>query len=281
MWKFLIIFIVAPLQLFSQSIIPVAATDFPDAIVQRPDTFDISTVLTYNNDADFFLEFGFNSLMVQEILWENTKVRVEVYRMNTPEGAFGAYSMSVVTCLRRDTLCGSDCNTVFQYQCAYGNLYISVTSESGSDAARARYLPVAKAVMKRNPRQPLQLPEPFDSPKMKNLKQNLVYVQGSMALQNSLYPVQDLFLGVRFGMYVILLQVPDAEVYFARIRFETPQDMVRFLRLGGLMQGDTPVPNIMNDDGIYREYRQLDEVTVYFLQGQVPWSIENVLQQVK
>ena len=55
--------------------------------------------------------------------------------------------------------------------------------------------------------------------------------------------------------------------------------MLRFLRLGSMMQGDVPVPNILNSDGIYREFRQLDEVTEYFLQSQVPWSIENVLHR--
>ena len=93
MWRFVIIFFLLPFRCISQAIIPVASADFSDAMVLPPDTFDIASVLTYNSDPDFLLEFGFNSLMVQQIAWESARIKVEVYRMNTPEGAFGAYSL--------------------------------------------------------------------------------------------------------------------------------------------------------------------------------------------
>lgn len=272
-------FMLMPAILLAQPLTPLTGENFPDAIVGNPVTYDIETLSVYNNGADPFIEFGFKSLMVQEIVWKTAKVKVEVYQMFTPEAAFGIYSLSVLKCLQRDTLTPYDCNALYQYQTAYGNLYISVTSETGSGMSRAMYLPVANAIMQKNPQQILKLPVPFDQPLFKTGRKNLVYIQGLTGLQNSFFPWQDLFLRVRFGMYAIYLTKPDNDIYFARIRFDMPEDMSRFLDFAGLMQGGVPIPNTNTNDGVYREFRQLDDLTIYFLQSQVPWPIDALLNQ--
>jgi hypothetical protein len=273
----LFIFMLIPVMTLAQPVMPLTPDDFPGAIVGKADSYDIASLLEYNETADVFIEYGFRSLIVQEINWDKAKIKVEVYLMMTPEAAFGIYSTSVLKCLQRDTLTGYDCNGKFQYQASYGNLYISVTSESGSDSARARYLPVARAVMKKNPQQVFQLPVPFDQPLLKKGRKNLVYVQGPLSLQNILFPWQDLFTGIDFGMYAMVVANPTSDIYFARIQFAIPDGVFRFLRLAGLMQGDAPVPNTSTNDGLYREFRQIDSQTIYFLQSQDPWPISAVV----
>ncbi|MCX6304515.1 MAG: hypothetical protein NT040_06070 [Bacteroidetes bacterium] len=262
----------------AQTIMPLTAENFPDAIVGSANNYDIESLPEYNSGADLFIEFGFRSLLVQQISWETAKIKVEVYQMMTPEAAFGIYSLSVLKCQQQDSLTPFDCNTVYQYQAAYGNLYISVTSESGSVKARAMYLPVANAIMQKNIQQVFALPDPFNQPRLKKARKSLVYMQGTTGLENSVYPFQEMFLTVRFRMYAISLPNPDFLIYFARIRFETPADMMRFLTLAGLTQNGIPVPNTNTNDGLYREYQQLDEVTVYFLQSQEPWPISAIIQ---
>ena len=277
MRKFIFLFILMPGILLAQPIVPLTNENFPDAIIGKPDTYDLETLMEYNEGGDLFIESGFTSLMVQEIAWETAKVKVEVYQMVTPEAAFGVYSLSVTKCLQRDTLTLFDCNSLYQYQTAYGNLYISITSETGSEAARALYMPVASAIMQKNPQQMFKLPAPFDQPLVKKGRRSLVYIQGPVGLQNCLFPWQDLFLTVRFGMYAILLVNPESEFYFARIRFETPGDMMRFLEMAGLAHDGIPVPNTNTNDGLYREFQQLDDQTIYFLQSQEPWPISAVV----
>jgi hypothetical protein len=281
MRNLIFLLILSPGLLLAQPILPLTDESFPEAVVGKPNTYAIESLMEYTDGGDLFIEFGFTSLMVQEIAWEKAKIKVEVYLMETPEGAFGVYSLSVMKCLQRDSLTPFDCNSTYQYQTAYGNLYISVTSESGSEAARARYMPVANAIMQKNPQQIVKLPTPFDQPLFKKGRQNLVYIQGLTGLQNSLFPWQDLFLSVRFGMYAILLANPESEFYFARIRFETPADMMRFLTQSGLTMGGVAMPNTNTNDGIYREFRQLDEQTIYFLQSQEPWPISAVINPEK
>ena len=262
----------------SQKIVPVTGKDFPDATVSRPENYDGESLWGYiDGGADIYLEFGFKSLMVQEINWEDGKIKIEVYRMGASEGAFGIYSLSVTKCLQRDSLNQFDCNSKFQYQTAYGNLYISVTSENGSDVTRQHYLPVAKFIMQKNPQKTIEPIPPFDQPKMKKARKSLVYIQGPLGFQNSIYPWEDLFEGVQFGMYAITLPDHQSDIYFARIRFETQADLSRFLGLAGFIQNNMPVQNIITNDGLYREYNQIDPSTVYFLQSQVPESVDALL----
>ncbi|MFZ4520815.1 MAG: DUF6599 family protein [Bacteroidales bacterium] len=270
-----------PLMLAAQPTVPVSPEKFPDAIVGAAVFYNLESLPEYNEGADLFMEAGFQSLMVQEITWEKAKLKVEVYQMNTPEAAFGVYSLSIVKCLHRDTLVSADCSSLYQYQAAYGNLYISLTSESGTATARALYLPVANAVMQKNPRAEFNLPEPFTLPLLEKGRKSLVYIQGPVGLQDCPFPWQELFLAVRFGMYAISLPNPDFEIYFARIRFETPADMLRFLTLAGLTQNGVPVPNTNTNDGLYREYQQLDDLNIYFLQSQEPWPISAVINPRK
>jgi hypothetical protein len=274
MRKLIFILLLLPAGALSQDIMPVSGTDFPEAIVSAPVTYNPESLTGYNNDGDLFIEFGFISLMVQEISWTNAKIKVEVYLMGSPEAAFGVYSLSFAGCLMRDTICSYDCNNIYQYQAASGNLYISITGESGSGADRDHYLPVAKSVMQRNPQQTFELPDPFNFPGMKSPEKSLVYLQGPIGLLNSPYPWQEIFLTFRFGMYAIYQPGQTDGTYFARILFESPAEMRRFLGLAGLMPEGVPVSSTSNSEGIYRAFQQLDDLTIYFLQSQEPCPID-------
>ncbi|MCK9218897.1 MAG: hypothetical protein M0P47_02465 [Bacteroidales bacterium] len=282
MRKFLLLFLFIPVFLASQTIFPIDGHDFPDAIVPPSTLYDIDAAWSYlNTGMDLYLEFGFKSVMVQEIIWENAKVKAEVYLMGSPEEAFGIYSLSVIKCQQRDTINPYDCNNQFQYQAAYGNLYILITGESGMEQAKKYFLPVAQILMKKNQQNVLTLPAPFNLSAFKPSRYNLAYLQGPIGLQNCMFPFQDLFLGVRFQMFATLLTQMDLDIYFTRISFQTPGDMLQFLGYAGLMDGNIPVSNTNNNDGLYREYQQVDAQTIYFLQSQEPYPISRLINQGK
>ena len=79
----------------------------------------------------------------------------------TPEDAFGIYSLHVFRCQRADTLGCIDCLSPYQLQAVAGNKYVSVVFPSGSAAAKSKadaviryYLPMDG---KDNPAFPEQL----------------------------------------------------------------------------------------------------------------------------
>ena len=267
-----------PVTLCSQGIFPLTESDLTGALVTRTENYSLETIFGYQSSgADLLVEFGFNSLLVQEIICKNEKFKMEVYQMKSPEGAFGMYSLSLVNCALRDTLNPYDCATKYQYQAAYGPLYISVTSESGSLFAVNYYYQIAGTFMQRNPQKNMTLPEPFDLPRLKEYRKNLVFINGPIGLQNSLFPWQDLFLAVNFAMYAIILPDPKADIYFARITFPTPGDLTRFLGYAGLLKLNMPINNCTTPDGIYHEYKPVDGQTIYFLQRQEPYPIDAII----
>jgi hypothetical protein len=274
----LLVILAIPLVAAAQGIIPLAASDLPEAVIMKAETYDSETFMGYmEGGGDLFLEFGLQQLLYQEIAWANEKIRVEVYAMESAEAAFGVYSLSVVRCIYRDTASPFDCISKYQYQAAHGNLYISVTSESGSLAALNMLIPVADAIRQKNPRQAFVLPDPFNEPRLREPRSTLAFMAGPVALQNSLYPWQDLFLGVRFGMYAMVIHDPEADISFARITFQQVPDMMRFLGYAGLLNQNIPVPNCTTSEGMYHEYRQIDPLTIYFLERQRPYPIDAVL----
>lgn len=267
----------------SQEVIPLNAADITEGAITRTDTYDLEGLFTYlgGNSADLCVEFGFGSLLVQDISFGDDRIKIELFRMNSPEAAFGLYSLSIVQCVVRDSLNAYDCTNKYQYDGAYGNLYLNITSESGSEFAIRQYWILAQKLMQKNASPTLLLPEPFELPRMKASRKNLVFMGGHTALQNSLFPWQALFLGVNFAMYSIILPAPVADIYFARIKVPSQRDLTLFLGYAGLMDGITPRPNHTDSDGLYREYRQVspdDPLTIYFLQSQEPFPIDGLIQ---
>jgi hypothetical protein len=267
-----------PGMIFSQEIVPLVPTDLPEALIVKAEIYDSETFMGYmDSGGDLFLEFGLKQLLFQDLSWAGERIKAEVYEMDSPEAAFGVYSLSVVRCIDRDTAGPYDCLSKYQYQTAHGSFYISVTSESGSPGAMPLLLEVARALKLKNPQEPLLLPEPFEIPRIVEARKNLVFMQGFVGLQNSMFPWQDLLLGVRFRMYAISLPDPDADISFARISFQEPGDKIRFLGAAGLMNMNMPQPNCTTSDGLYHEFQEVDPLTIYFLERQRPYPIDAVL----
>lgn len=271
-----------PLKMHAQGTAPLTLGDFQGPVVLNTDYYDQDGLFSYlsGGGGDLCVEMGFGGLMVQDIRQGDERFRVELYRMNSPEAAFGLYSLSVVQCVVRDTINPFDCTNKFQYQSTFGNFYLSLTSESGSEYAIGEYWPIAKQIMKKNPGKVFTLPEPFNLPRFKASRKNLIFTRGPIGLQNSLFPWQDLFPGITFAMYAISLPAPVADIWFARITFPTQRDLTVFLGVAGLMDGPAPIPNHTSRDGLYREYQTVspqDPLTIYFLQSQEPYPINSLI----
>jgi hypothetical protein len=260
--------------MYSQEINPLISSDVGGLLIRKTELYDPKTLWDYNeSNADLLLEYGFQSLLVQEFQSPERTTRLEVYKMATPDAAYGIYSVSVIHCSPRDSLTQFDCMGSSKYQAAYGNLYIVVSTLSETNPDPAFYSKVALSVMKKNPQNLLELPEPFDQPNVKKSRNNLAFMQGLAGMQNSRYPLRELFVGIHFRIYITLIDHPEFDIYFARISFPDPQQLFFFLDKAGLTQNNMPVQNTNTNLGIYREFQQIDERTIYFLQSQKPYPI--------
>lgn len=57
-------------------------------------TFTETSLYGYiNGGAELYLEYGFDTLLVTELVIEGSDIKAEVYRMKDPEAAFGIFSV--------------------------------------------------------------------------------------------------------------------------------------------------------------------------------------------
>ncbi|NCA76166.1 MAG: hypothetical protein EOM90_07515 [Alphaproteobacteria bacterium] len=263
----------------AQEINPPDTADLRGIHITKTELYDPETLWNYNpGNTDLLLEFGFRSLLIQEYQYADRSVRLEVYKLGSPESAFGIYSLSVIKCSLRDTLTRFDCLGSHQYQAAYGSYYLVMTPISGGGLDFDFFNRLTTVLQMKNPQPEFELPEPFNHPNLLSSRSNLAFVLGPAGMQNCMYPWQNLFLGIHFGMYATLLAHPDFDVYFARIRFANPQGLMTFLGKAGLTDRGIPVPNTNTNDGLYREFQQIDDLTIYFLQSQEPFPIMAILE---
>ncbi|MEI6456849.1 MAG: DUF6599 family protein [bacterium] len=264
--------------IFASTINPVLPADFPLALISRTDTISQEALWSYNpGNAPLIMEYGFRSMVVQEFSFDNERIKAEIIQLDSPESAFGLYSLSAMNCSRRDTAGPYDCLNTLDYKFAYGDLFVTVSSESGSLQAVKLYFAVAKVIRQRNLQNTLALPDPFGTTRLKAARGNLIFTEGQIGMQNCLIPWKELFYGVRFAMFAIYVSDMENDLYFGRISFQTPTDQSRFLSAAGLMRGVDPIPNTNTNNNRYREYRQVDDKTIWFLQSQEPYSIDGLL----
>lgn len=89
-----------------------------------------------NGGSDLFLEYGFRDLKALEITYKGIPFTVEIYKMPSPEDAFGIYSQHTFKCIPADSRFYLDCTSARQFQAAEGNLYISVVFDPASPMAK-------------------------------------------------------------------------------------------------------------------------------------------------
>jgi hypothetical protein len=276
MLRFLWIFLILPLHLFSQ-VFPLQDHDVTQSLISHTAILTGQDFRDYlKGSGDVFLEYGFRRLLVQDLRWKNELVVFEAYEMADPCSAYGIFSVSLDGCRSRDTLTSFDCFSTSGYQAAYGRFYLRITSEMPSSGDEEFFSLLTRKFMINNPDTLFQLPYIFLQDLIRRYGRDPYCTKGVLGVQHTPVPWQSLFTMVRNTMFVVILPL-ERDVYFARISFTEPRDRNTFLKRAGFLQGYSPVPNITTPDGLYREYRQIDDTNIYFLECQLPFSISSLV----
>jgi len=276
MCRFIWILLSLPLAVFSQ-IVPLQDHDIPQALISHTDMLTGQDFRDYKKGSgEVYLEYGFRSLLVQDLRWNNEHIIFEAYEMADPTSAYGIYSVSVPFCKLHDTLTAFDCFSAVGYQAAYGRFYLRMISDVPSPSDKGFYAIVAKQFMRNNPDSLFQLPSVFIQDLIGRFGRDPYCTEGVLGVQHTPVPWQDLFTMVRNTMFVVILPF-ERDVYFARISFPGQSDKNTFLKRAGLMNGFTPVQSATTTDGQYREFRSIDDLNIYFLECQLPFPISSIV----
>ncbi len=244
-------------------------------LVLRSETYDRESIWNFHtSDADLYLEYGFRSLLVKEYRVAERIFREEVYDLASPLDAFGILTCNRMALDLMDSTYPGVVTDSFECRMAAGDRYMVLTVLAGSGPGRDSMAYLANRLMPARDTDEFTLPEPFDQPIFQRVRNNLVYIRGQAGLRNSNLPWQELMLGLQYDMFAISMPVNGSDLLFARITFsESPLIMI-FLEKAGLTVNTVAVPNTNTADGLYREFQQVDDTTIYFLECQEPFPID-------
>jgi hypothetical protein len=112
-----------------------ALSELPGIEVEQTRMFTAESLYGYiDGGAELYLEYGFDTLVVTELVSGGTDIKVEFYRMKDAEAAFGIFSVSRFRCNGGPKLTEHLCWSAYQLQFCKGRYYVSIINGSGTDA---------------------------------------------------------------------------------------------------------------------------------------------------
>jgi hypothetical protein len=221
-----------------------------------------------NGGADLYLEYGFEHLSVQDVETEGPTFKVDIYRMSSPEAAYGIYSILRFRCKESGVIYETDCLTPYQYLAAKGDYYISVANTAGTLKDQELSLRVAQSVLNRIEMQRPEYPAFFDLEMISHGRNDLKLIHGPLGLQNGFANWEHLFTGFgNYELWVMPVELMDVNLNLGWIRFSTFDMVEKFLKQNGL---ETPDPAYLEPSKDTAMHVFLSDGALIIFEGPMP-----------
>lgn len=210
------------------ALVPVALSGMNGVESARSRIFTEASLYGYiNGGAELYLEYGFDTLLVTELLIDGSDIRAEIYRMKDPEAAFGIFSVSRFRCNSGTKLTEHLCRSAYQLQFCKGPFYVSIVNDTGSEADQKRSADLATLIIA-NIHEPSFdpggfYPEAIDEETMRGA----VLVRGPLGIYNGIPGLSD-----RFGdlSEYSALMIRHGRDTVASLRFNSEHSAEQFIR---------------------------------------------------
>lgn len=195
--------------------------DAPDGKISRENEYDGNSLWGYmDGAADTYLEYGFDKLLVQELIAGGHRYRIEIFKMTSTEAAFGIYSVTHYKQTRLDTLGYYNCITKYQAQFPSGKFYVSVVNDEGSDEEQDRTLALALILQRKIMGEVNPVPQFFKDAEFNDLAYHLKFVRGRLGVQNGIPQLENaLSLMDNYTAYALLRRSQGNDELFTVITF--------------------------------------------------------------
>jgi hypothetical protein len=181
-------------------------SNFPNALFEVPKTFTGASLYGYmDGGADLYLEYGFSGAWVDEVTLQGVKYTIELYKMNSPEEAFGIYSVSRYHCSCIPALSQFTCQAKYQLQIVAGSYYINIINSTGTSADSIVSLKIGEAIVGKIKEAPASFGSFLPDIPVETINQNAVLVQGELGVRNGAPDLIDLFEDI-MGYRALILQ---------------------------------------------------------------------------
>jgi hypothetical protein len=210
--------------------------------------FDYDGLWGYiNGGADLYFEYGFKSVTVQDIKINGSDFKVDIYCMESPEAAYGIYSVSRFRCLSSNIMNRFDCTTPYQYIAARGEYYLSIANNSGSENDQELSRTIAWRYFDIIDTPPLHFSQFFDHPFFEQRWFDLKLIFGPLGMQNGFMRWDRLFAGFNnYKAWVMPVDREDQKCNIGVIQFENSESQKHFIQQNELFivnsRESLPVP---------------------------------------
>ncbi|MDT8401172.1 MAG: DUF6599 family protein [Bacteroidales bacterium] len=184
-----------------------------------------------NGGAELYLEYGFDRLVVSEIDIGDTEYKVEVYKMNDPEAAYGIYSVSVFRCDTSGHLDDYACQAAYQLQVCKGLYYISIINNSGKARAADLSIDLANRLLTLIPGNSFVISEFMPENVSEEEILRTVLVKGELGLFNGAFDWSDILQDVD-NYTGLLIEASDKSMLI--LRFNDDMARLKFFEKHGI-----------------------------------------------
>ena len=273
----LIVFVLSQISGISQQTVSISEQAFPGIESISARQFGHDGLWGYiNGGADLYLEYGFEHLTVQEIRVENAVYKADIYRMSSPEAAFGIFSVYRFRCRESNQLNIPDCITPYQYLAAKGNYYISVSNPSGSENDMAICRKIATNLLDQIENIEIQRPGIFSSGFFVEDINNLKLMVGPLGLQNGFLQWDKMFSGFQdYALWVLPFQLNGVRSTMGHLKFHDQKMRTQFIEKNQVKICD---PAMMTPDETTGLYGFLQNDTLLLFEGILSEPITEMLR---
>jgi len=198
----------------------------PGIEVRATRTFTAESLYGYiDGGAELYLEYGFDTLVVTEIVSEGRDMKIEFYRMKDAEAAFGIFSVSRFRCNGGARLTDHMCRSAYQLQFCKGCYYVSIINDKGTEAEQKTANEITAFLLGRITDPPFSPERFFEGGLDTETMKSAVLIRGPLGIYNGL-PVLIDVLG-DLSDYTALVIREDQQIV-ASVIFDTEQSAGRF-----------------------------------------------------
>jgi len=198
-------------------------------------TFTEASLYGYiNGGAELYLEYGFDTLLVTEMVIDGSDIKAEVYRMKDAEAAFGIFSVSRFRCNGGPKLTEHLCRSAYQLQFCKGPFYVSIINDTGSEADQKRSSDLATLIIENIAEPPFDPGNFYSDAVDEETMRGAVLVRGPLGIYNGIPALYDR-LGTASEYSALLIRHGRDTV--ASLRFRTDSSAEEFLRKIKISQG--------------------------------------------
>jgi hypothetical protein len=200
--------------------------DLPDAKFLPERTYKRESLYGYiDGGADLYLEYGFAGVTISEFSYLKGKYKIEIFKMNDPESAYGIFSVSRFRCSTRPAISAYTCQNKYQLQICSGPYYISIINESGTGADSAASLMIGRKIVKKISESSADLTAFFPGISPETVTNESCLVKGRLGVINGVPDLDSYFKGMN-GYTALILNITGKTLI--SIRFKDKDAMESF-----------------------------------------------------